>query len=140
MRNYQSPRVVLDTNILVSALVFGGNPRKVTDLIAKDSIVLIISEPILIELRRVIKNRFPSFLKYLNKYESLLLEYSILVKAGYLDVNISRDPDDNVIIETALIGGADFIVSGDKDLLDIGNIGRLKITSAKDFLAKHPNH
>lgn len=128
------PRVVIDTNVWLSALVFGGKPGLVLDLFVDDRIEVVISEEVLSELRRKISQRFPLFLPQQQLLEASLRQDAELVQLGAQTVKISRDPKDNMFIETALAGQANCIVSGDKDLLSIGNYERLQIVTPADFL------
>ena len=129
-----SPRVVLDTNVLLSALVFGGKPRLVVELLARGAIEVVISEEILTEMRRKVASKFADFADDLARMETLLEQDADLVKLGTITISVCRDPDDNRILETALIGGCDYIVSGDKDLLTLGSYKGIKILKPVDFL------
>src|SRR6266498_3776619 len=120
VKNSPKTRIVLDTNILISALVFGGTPRLVTDLISEKLARPVMSPEIMTELRRTITEKFPDFIPGLGKYEKLLTRYADWVSLGGRTITISRDPDDNRVIETAMLGKCQYIISGDKDLLSIG--------------------
>ena len=128
------PRIVLDTNILVSALVFGGTPREVTGLIAKKAVIIVMSEETLTELRRIIAVKFPKFIPKTAQFEKLLRRYARWVPLGNHTVTMCRDPDDNTFIETALAGNCDYIVSGDKDLLSLKRYEHIQIISPAGFL------
>lgn len=127
-------RVVLDTNIIISALIFGGIPRQVTDLIVDKAFRPVSSEELMTELRRVISERFPRARHDLEIYEKLIHKYAIVVPLGNQTVVVSRDPDDDKFIETAIVGNCQYIVSGDKDLLDIKTFNNINIVSAIEFL------
>jgi putative PIN family toxin of toxin-antitoxin system len=131
MRN--RPRIVLDTNILISALVFGGKPRKVIELLSHGRIEVVISEEILTELRRNIVGKFVDFVNELAQMEILLEQDAELVKLGSLSITVCRDPDDNRILETAVIGECGYIVSGDKDLLILEKYDSIRILKPADF-------
>jgi uncharacterized protein len=138
-KHYKSSKVsqkavTLDTNVLISALVFGGNPRKVLDLCIKGDFVLVMSEEIYTELHRKVNQKFPQFLEDLEKFEVLLRQDAILVRLGDITVDTCRDPDDNRVLETAILGGCVFIVSGDKDLLELKQIFSTHIVSPVEFL------
>lgn len=135
MKNVQqNNRVVLDTNIIVSALIFGGIPRKVTDLVVDKKFRPVMSEELMTELRRVITEKFPLARHELEIYEKLMRRYAIWVVLGNRRVIASRDPDDDKFIETAVAGDCKYIISGDKDLLTLETYGGIKILSASDFL------
>jgi putative PIN family toxin of toxin-antitoxin system len=133
VKSSKSHRVVVDTNVLVSALVFGGNPRIVIELLT-DSIIVVVSQEIITELRRIIHSKFPAFDEDLLRLEKLLERDAEVAVLGNLQVTVSRDPDDNAILETALAGNCQFVVSGDKDLLDIGSYQGIQIMSPTTFL------
>jgi putative PIN family toxin of toxin-antitoxin system len=130
----QKIRAVLDTNVLISALVFGGTPRNVTDLIAQKTIRPVMSEEILSELRRIIITRFPEYTLLVEGYEKLLRRYAIWAPLGSKTITVSRDPDDNKVIETAVIAKCHFIISGDKDLLVLKSYEDIKIVKPIEFL------
>lgn len=130
------PRVVIDTNVLLSALVFGGKPREVIELLARDAIDVVVSEEILTEMRRHVANKFPVFTSDLAKFEILLEQDSESVKLGSITINVCRDPDDNRIIETAVLGSCDYIVSGDKDLLVLESYKNIQILKPAEFLVQ----
>ena len=88
-------RIVIDANVFISAIVFGGNPRKVIDLISEDLVTLVMAEEILTEVKRIIVSKFPEFLADLEKVEKLVESYADLVKLGTITVSASRDHDDN---------------------------------------------
>jgi putative PIN family toxin of toxin-antitoxin system len=127
-------RIVLDTNILISAIVFGGKPRQILNMLAENSVTVVIAEELLTELRRKIISKFPDFSTDLAAIEKLLKRDAVVVKLGTVHVNVSRDPDDDKFIEVALIAKCDYIVSGDKDLLVIGQFKKIKIISPSYFL------
>jgi putative PIN family toxin of toxin-antitoxin system len=128
------PRVVLDTNVLLSALVFGGKPRQVIELLARDLIDVVISEEILTEMRRHVTNKFPTFADDLVKFEILLEQDAELAKLGSITITVCRDPDDNRIIETAVLWSCSYIVSGDKDLLVLESYKNIQILKPAEFL------
>ncbi len=127
-------KAVVDTNVLISALVFGGTPRQVTDMIPEKLFWPVMSEEILSELRRIILEKFPQFAAGLPLYEKLLRSYALWVPLGAKTVTVCRDPDDNKIIETALLGRCQYIISGDNDLLAIGTYNGIRILNPADFL------
>ena len=127
-------KVVIDTNVWVSGLVFGGNPRDILQQFIKEEIVVIISEEVITELHRIIIQKFSLLKPGLKLLEESIRKDSTLVHLGDYTVNASRDSDDNKIIETAVIGGADYIISGDEDLLSIVQYKDIKIINPSEFL------
>jgi len=133
-------RVVLDTGILIAALITRETPP---DLIyqawRKKKFELITSEWQLSEFRRV--SRYPKLRKYLVPSEAgnMIngLRYQALVLTDLPALEISPDPDDNPVLAMAVAGEADFLVSGDKrDLLALKIIEKTKIVTARNFLTK----
>jgi len=131
------PQVVIDTNVWISGLIFGGNPEKIIRLFINGQINIIISEEILSELRRKICQRFPLFLPNLELLEASIREDALLVKLGTVQIDVSRDVNDNVFIETAVIGDAECIISGDNDLLVLGSYEHIKILKLAEFLSRY---
>lgn len=126
-------RVVLDTNILISAHVFKGKPAKVVGLAQADKIIAISSEPLLAELYDVLAKKF--------LYSKLQLGLLDVDLRGFLQIvhpaqtlDIVDDEPDNRILEAAIAGGCDYVVTGDKPLLALGNYEKVKILSADQFL------
>ncbi len=127
-------RVVLDTNILTSALVYGGKPEKILRLALEKRIQVIISPILQAELADIIAKKFPLSLEdmYLLKHE---MHKSFITVYPHTNLAVSRDEDDNRVLEAAVEGGCDFIVTGDKDLLDLGEFRNIKIITPTQFLA-----
>jgi len=113
-------KATLDTNILISALGWKGNPKQVFEKIVNREVELIISEVQFNELSEVLD--YPKFQfteERKDRFKALILEVATFVKpVEKIDV-IKDDPDDNIILECAVTGSVDYIVSGDPDLLDL---------------------
>lgn len=117
-------------------LVFGGNPEKVIRLFVDGKVIVVTSEELLTELRNKIAKRFPLFLSHLPLLEASIREKSIIVPLGTQTINISRDADDDKLVETAITGRASFIVTSDKDLLTLQSYEGIKILNPADFLLR----
>lgn len=126
--------IVIDSNVWISALIFGGNPGKILKLFVDNKVEVVMSEEIITELRRIIINKFPLFVNSLNLLEASLRKDTVFVQLGSITIDASRDVDDNRILETAYIGKAKYIISGDKDLLVLKKYENIKILSPVDFL------
>lgn len=132
-------RIVIDTNVWVSALAFGGNPASVLERVVEQEITIIVSEDILSEIRRVIHDKFPTFVP---KFENLLTGFKPLlryIKLGTMNIDAVRDPKDNMVLETALVSSAKYIISGDRDLLSVQKFRGVQIVSPADFLTNFPD-
>ena len=135
MKPYRKKRVVVDTNVWVSGIVFGGKPEQVLRYLLEEEAELIISEELITELRQKMTKKFPDYLTKFDRIEASIREDVMAVSPDKLPTPVSRDPDDDKFIETALTGHADYIISGDKDLLVLGAYQGIKILKPADFLA-----
>jgi putative PIN family toxin of toxin-antitoxin system len=128
-------RIVLDTNVLISAILFGGKPRRVLDLVISGSIDCTLSTAILDELRGVLQR--PKFGFSPNVCLHIIEELHGICDIIYPSVSVDvirSDPDDNRILECAGEAHAHFIVSGDPHLLDLGKFEKIRILSPADYL------
>lgn len=130
--------VVVDTNVIITRiLVPTGIPAQVIDY--HRTIELLTSEPILAECRRVLRYKRIRARHHLTDERIDLAvdsfrEIAVTVSVDmHLDV-ITKDPDDNKIVECAVVGGADYIVSGDAHLLNVGAYKGIRILSPASFL------
>jgi len=132
-----APRIVLDTNVLISAIVFGGRPREVLEKVIAGRFMMAISAEMLDEFQGVLegkKFRYPSDIVRTIMHE--LLAFSELVRPRMKVEQIKTDPADNRILECALASGAACIVSGDRHLLELGRFEGIPILDAAAFLAR----
>lgn len=126
-------RVVVDTNVLISGTFFGGKPRAVVDAIAGERIQASASSAILEEyndtIMEVARKGYGSF--DTSRFSSFVEKLSLVEPVT--DVRVCRDPDDDKFISCAIDARAYYVVSGDKDLLDIGEYEGVEIITAADF-------
>lgn len=129
-------KVVVDTNVLVSALVFpGGAPEQVYRLAIEGGITLVTSPPLLAELGRVLTERFGWQDDYVRAALAQLVRLGEVVEPVERVSIIADDPDDDRVLEAAQAAGAARIVSGDQHLLSLGRWGEVAILSPAEFLA-----
>lgn len=130
--------VTVDTNVLVSALISPhGNPRKVLNQIASGEIRLVISPRLLLELVTVFSRDEMRALipeSRISDLVSLVHQSARIVKPAE-NIQACRDSKDNAVLECAVSGKVAFIISGDKDLLDLSPFRRISILNPKDFLS-----
>lgn len=130
-------RVVLDTNVTIAALFWKGYPRVIYDLIRERKLAMLLSKDIESELIRVL-----GYAKFgLSPKEIGPFVNNIRGNAEHVGVTskislITSDPTDNVFLDCAVDGNADYIISGDRHLLEIGGFQNIQIVKAKDFLIK----
>jgi putative PIN family toxin of toxin-antitoxin system len=133
-----TPLLVLDSNIYISGVLFGGKPRLIIEAALSGHVRLAISSPTLEEIQDVLsgsKFRFPSAAA-----REIVIEIAILantVEAAERVTLITDDPDDNRILECALASGADAIVSGDGHLLGLESFRGIPILNAAACLEKY---
>lgn len=128
-------KVVLDTNVIISTVLFGGNPRKIIEQGIRGNIRICISGPILDELRRVLqrpKFSFPADIIQIISDE--LLYIGEFVNPTKRSSVITSDPADNSVLECALDAGAAYIISGDKHLLRLKTYTNIKIVEPAQFI------
>ena len=133
-------RVVVDTNALVSALLFAGVSSKLVPLWQSRSVIALVSRSILEEYLRVLS--YPKFKLSAAEIKHLLQEevlpfVDVVVPRRRLRV-VKRDPSDDRFIECAVAGKASVIISGDKDLLSIGSYRKILIQTPAQFLDDFP--
>lgn len=126
-------RVVFDTNVLLSAFVFGGNPQKLFESARSGSLQLIISSSILFEFATILKTKFSWDDAYITDAVRTVGYCSELVKP-ITSINVLSDDQDNRILECAIEGKADFIASGDRHLVDLKAHENIEIVKPKDLL------
>jgi putative PIN family toxin of toxin-antitoxin system len=129
------PRVVLDTNVLISAFLFGGAPRQIVELIIAGVIDCSLSPAILDEVRGVLQR--PKFGLSPRQAMSIVDELGGLCDVVNPSASIRRviaDPDDDRVLECAIEARADAVVSGDTHLLACGTYKDILILNPSDFL------
>ena len=130
-------RIVVDTNVIVSALVFGGLPRRIFELVEGGYCELFYAADIQEETRRVLRDKFGWDEDRLDRYLRTLWSLGKRVVLRHRVNAVREDPDDNRILECALAADADVIVSGDRHLLKIGAYEGITILTPRDFLKAH---
>ncbi|GBF80750.1 putative toxin-antitoxin system toxin component, PIN family [Aphanothece sacrum] len=129
-------RVVIDTNVFISALLNpNGTPRKVINL-AVNQCVILQSQVTYQELEtRLSKKKFD---KYLSKKDGVTFLESLIKKSLFIEIThktvICSDADDNKFLELAVSGIADYLITGDNDLLKIKNYQDIPIITPISFL------
>jgi putative PIN family toxin of toxin-antitoxin system len=129
-------RVVLDTNILISAIVFGGLPRKILEMVIAGNVYCFLSFAILDELRDVLqRSKFGFSPQQAATVIDELQDICEILNPPRRIRTIKADPDDNRILECAVEAQAMCIISGDNHLLELGKYREIHIYSPADFLA-----
>lgn len=132
-------RVVLDTNVIISAtLIRGGNEDQILHAWQHGSFELVLSPPILEELGRALFYERLRKFRWMTDGEVAELLRALagggIVVAGRVKIKASRDPDDDKFLAAAIEGVAEFVVTGDRDLLDLKSYRGVRIVRPARFL------
>ena len=128
------PSATLDTNIYVSALVYGGTPLRLLHLAIDGDLDVAVSQPILDETLRILREKFGWPQERLEGAEALIVGFARRVSPSQTLNVIKEDDADNRILECAAEAGSEFIVSGDKDLHRLGQHGNARVIKVADML------
>ena len=127
-------RIVIDTNVIASAVFFGGRPYQLLRYIMEDYVEVVASKEIVDEYEEIIlrlQQKYPAITTKI-PFHDILAKLEIIRVSS--DIHVSRDPDDDKFISCAVDGKCLYIVSGDSDLLSIGKYEGIEILTVADFL------
>jgi len=129
-------KVVLDTNVLVSALLFKGELSKIVDLWERGRIIPLISKETFDEFKKVIA--YPKFSLTGDEIKTIIeenvLPFFEVVEANEVIKDVCKDRDDNKFLSCAVSAGADYIVTGDREFCELGKFRTVKIITPLKFL------
>jgi putative PIN family toxin of toxin-antitoxin system len=127
-------RVVFDTNILFSAVGWAGNPHRCVQAARQGKCLSITCEAVLAELdEKLLLKRGLDAKKAAEIVQEIRTFSKVVPISGTLKI-VAEDPDDDAVLECAIIGKASFVVSGDRHLLALGQHAGIGIVKATDFL------
>ena len=130
-------RVVLDTDILISAFVFpGGPPEDVLRAALEGRIELVTSPPLLAEFGRVLSSKLGWELAFAEETVAQVARIGTVVRPKERVSGIADDPDDDRVLEAASSARADVIVSGDRHLLSLRTWRGIEVEKATQFLRR----
>lgn len=129
-------RVVLDTNVLLSALLFKGRTARMVNLWRGGAIMALLSRETFQEFSVTL--HYPKFALTAGEIKAIIeeevLPYLEVVETTEVIEGICADPEDDKLIACAVAGAADFIVSGDRHLLAVKKFRSIRVVSVSDFL------
>ena len=139
----RKPRVVIDTNIFISGLIIPhGYPYMVLSLWKNDNFLLLVNDLLISEMVEVlsrpkIQHKYGVDLKQIGVLVALLDKFADKVEKNIVNPVKVRDKKDQYILDLALSGKADYLITGDEDLLSLASKGELQpliILNPKDFV------
>lgn len=128
-------KIVLDTNVFISAIFFHGPPAQILDAWKKSKIQIVLSKEIIDEYQRVagaLSEKFPEIDIF--SIIDLIAIHAEIVDTEGIEICESEDPDDNKFIECALASKTKLIVSGDKHLLKISGYREIVVHNPRNFV------
>ena len=129
-------RIVIDTNVLISGIIFGGKPSKIIELLFGKKISVFAS-PEMVDEYKIIYGELGE--RYAKRTHNELNEIinSMIILPSHSHIEACRDPDDNKFIECAIDNRCIYIVSGDKDLLILEQYEDIGILTVSEFLEQY---
>ena len=134
-------KAVYDTNVIVSGLIASsGKPYQALEAWRRGDVILLVSKPIVDEIVDVLQRPYFQEKRHITETDIAGVKRSLETDAVVVSPEIrlevvSKDPDDNRILECALAGGADCVVSGDHHLLHLKQYQGIPVVTAREFLA-----
>jgi putative PIN family toxin of toxin-antitoxin system len=130
-------RVVLDTNVLISAILFGGKPRQILEKAIRGEIRLFLSEPILEELKGVLqRSKFDYSPEMIQFILTELMSIADFVNPSETLNVVLEDSEDNRILECAIEAKANYVISGDFHLLKLRSYRNIEVVNVTAFLKR----
>ena len=128
-------KAVIDTTVWISGVFWHGLPHQILEMWKAGDFEIIVSEAILAEIERKLNEKAVEFkmeTEVVNEWLDLIVVEAIFVQPQE-KIQACRDSDDDLFLEAAVEGIADFIVSGDKDLTDMGEFREIKLVKPRQF-------
>jgi len=133
-------RIVIDTNVLISGLFWGGIPAEIIRAWTEGKIKVVCTAEIIDEYNRIARRLNPGLdTSQIDRFLSFLIGRSEIVKPNHWFKIILDDPGDDKFIDCAFHAQANMILSGDNHFLKLGKFGPIRISSPIQFKLKHPH-
>ena len=130
-------KIVIDTNVVASAIFFGGRPRELIEKLMLHDLTAYVSQKIVTEYQDTVqrlKEKYPG--KKVPVPLTQIISACSLIEPT-TDIQVCRDPDDDKFIECAVDSKSLYIVSGDHDLLDIEQYHDIEIVTVAEFFRRY---
>lgn len=128
-------RVVVDTNVFFSGIAFGGKPNLIIKRVLLEQVITFSSPVLLAELAEILSKKAGYPNKRIDQIINQLKEVCVIVQP-IKSIQVCRDPKDNWVLEAAVEGSCDYVITGDRDLLDLKKYKNIFILTPSDFLAR----
>ncbi|KKW46208.1 putative toxin-antitoxin system toxin component, PIN family [Candidatus Kaiserbacteria bacterium RIFCSPHIGHO2_02_FULL_59_21] len=135
-------RVILDTNVLISAFLWRGAPAEIFFLAKEGKLAICVNKEILQEFESVLAySKFASRLQKIRRTPSHIIDEFVEIAESYPSIGFPRpqvvsDPSDDIFLACALVAGAEFIISGDRHLLKLKTFSDIPIIQPAQFLKR----
>ena len=129
-------KIVIDTNVLISAIFWTGNPKQLLNKVRRGEATFLISEDLLNEFKEVLMRKDKPFKLSLEEAERVVTDMRGIAQIVHPNsqVVVCKDERDNKVLEYAIDGRAEYVISGDLHLLGLKSFKGVKIISVTDFL------
>ncbi len=134
MMNLENLSVVFDTNIFISSVVFGGKPSEVYTMALNGKFTLITSPMIMQETQDCLIAKFSWSIEKAQDFTNQIIRIARMANVENSVQGVCRDPKDEHVLSLAATVAADYIISGDKDLLILKKFHNIKIVDTSTFL------
>lgn len=134
-KKVESPlKVVVDTNIFISALIFKGPARDFIYKLIRQDLLIVISDYIIAEVNEVLqREKFHEKQILYSLWNLIQKDVEVIKIKSKITTTILRDPKDHPILQTAIKSRAEFIITGDDDLLSLKSWENIRVINMKDF-------
>ncbi len=129
-------KIVIDTNVIASAIFFGGRPKELLENLLLQRFDAYVSPDIVCEYKETIEELCSRYPKKPENIPLTTILSSMKMIQPTTHIEVCRDPDDNKFIECAHDAKCLYIVSGDKDLLSLKSYKKIEIVTVSDFLSR----
>lgn len=126
-------KVILDTNLFVSALAFGGMVLDILEMIQDENLILVMSEELEEEVILKLKNKFELSSEEIEDFLIFAQAFALWFEPN-IKIDVCRDTKDNFLLELAQVSNSDFLLTRDKDLLVLDNWKNTQICKPENFL------
>ena len=135
------PRLVLDSNVWISAFLFGGKPAAIINLGQKGRVRILISTDLILEIGRALKYEKLRRILELSKRSTETIVAQILAVTQLVETKsrrrwIIQDPADDIVLNCAVENSADYVISGDQHILRLKRVGGIEILTPTEFLLR----